>query len=553
MPLVDRTDFVTFEVAIAYNEAGMNIAWNFVTTAGVMTTTAFTPTTAGLHDWLEEGTDEGMYSVEIPASTGTVNNDTEGFGWISGETGTTLPFRGPVVGFRAAAINNSLVDGTTVDVNVTAMAAGVVTAAVVADAAIDNATFAADVGSTAYATNIIALAVRKVLDEIKLDHLIAVADGDDPVNGSIMAHIASTTEDWSTFVPSTDSLQAHRDHSTTVKSTVDNIESGVGIIVQDTNEMQGKLPTNKFMGSSDGADDDGNINSILAGTVTNAQGADVATDVAAMLDVNNRVDVGSWLGTAVTLGSGAPDVNIASTDNIDLSVTQKASVNTEADNAIITARLDELLAADSDIDGAAPPVVGSVFHELLTKTSGSFTYDQTTDSLEAVRDRGDATWVTGPTAAVIADEVWNEDATGHQTGGTFGQAIGDPGATAKSLWQATVSDAAGVSVSADVIAIKAETSLIVGDTNELQADDVPGLIAALNDLAASDILTTALTETYAANGATPTLTQAIMAVHQALMDFSISGTSITVEKLDGTTAFVSTLDDGTNPTSSNRA
>lgn len=45
----------------------------------------------------------------------------------------------------------------------------------------------------------------------KLDHLVAAADGDDPVDGSIMAHIVSATEDWSTFVPSTDSLQALRD------------------------------------------------------------------------------------------------------------------------------------------------------------------------------------------------------------------------------------------------------------------------------------------------------------------------------------------------------
>lgn len=61
------------------------------------------------------------------------------------------------------------------EVTVTSMGAGVVTAAAIADAAIDNATFAADVGSTAYATNVIALAVRKVLDEIHLDHLLAVA------------------------------------------------------------------------------------------------------------------------------------------------------------------------------------------------------------------------------------------------------------------------------------------------------------------------------------------------------------------------------------------
>jgi hypothetical protein len=46
---------------------------------------------------------------------------------------------------------------------------------------------------------------------------------------------------------------------------------------------------------------------------------------------------------------------------------------------------------------------------------------------------------------------------------------------------------AGASVSADVAAIKAETALVVADTNELQTDDVPGLIAALNDPTAAAI------------------------------------------------------------------
>ena len=123
LPLIDPTDFKTIEDAIAYNEAGMALVWNFVTTAGVQTATAFTPTTAGVHDWLEEGTDKGMYSVEIPASAGTVNNDTEGFGWISGETTNCLPFRGPTIGFRAAALNNALIDGgDELDVNVTKVA-----------------------------------------------------------------------------------------------------------------------------------------------------------------------------------------------------------------------------------------------------------------------------------------------------------------------------------------------------------------------------------------------------------------------------------------------
>lgn len=54
-------------------------------------------------------------------------------------------------------------------------------------------------------------AVNEALVALKLDHLIAVADDDAPVDGSIIAHIASTSEDWSTFTPSTDALQAIRD------------------------------------------------------------------------------------------------------------------------------------------------------------------------------------------------------------------------------------------------------------------------------------------------------------------------------------------------------
>ena len=98
------------------------------------------------------------------------------------------------------------------------------------------------------------------------------------------------------------------------------------------------------------------------------------------------------------------------TDLGGMSTTMKAQVQTEAEDALVTHRLDELLNADSDIDGVAPPTVGSVFHELLTKTAGSFTYDQTTDSLEAVRDRGDAAWITatgfatsGQATAIQAD------------------------------------------------------------------------------------------------------------------------------------------------------
>jgi len=53
--------------------------------------------------------------------------------------------------------------------------------------------------------------VTTALSDIKLDHLVAVADGDDPVDNSIIAMLASASGDWSAFNEATDSLQAIRD------------------------------------------------------------------------------------------------------------------------------------------------------------------------------------------------------------------------------------------------------------------------------------------------------------------------------------------------------
>ena len=65
----------------------------------------------------------------------------------------------------------------------------------------------------------------------------------------------------------------------------------------------------------------------------------------------------------------------------------------------------------------------------------------------------------------------------------------------------------------------------------------------------SAIWTTGLTESYAANGAEFTGAQALYAIHQWLMEFTISGTTYSVKKLDSSTAaFTGTLNDGTNPT-----
>lgn len=248
-----------------------------------------------------------------------------------------------------------------------------------------------------------------------------------------------------------------------------------------------------------------------------------------------RVNVTQWTGNTVTASSGNPDVNIESMDNDVITSTKiaagaiakgdqltglndlsAADVNTQVDTALTDIHLDHLLAADYD-PASKPGTATALLNELVESDSGVSRF--TANALEQAPTGGSA-----PTAAQIADAVWDEATSGHTSAGTFGEQL------------------------------KTDVDAILADTNELQTDDVPGLIAALNDISVADVLTTQMTEAYAANGVAPTLAQALFAIHQHLMSKSISGTTATVRQLDNsTTAFAETLNDGTNPTAIERS
>lgn len=79
-------------------------------------------------------------------------------------------------------------------------------------------------------------------------------------------------------------------------------------------------------------------------------------------------------------------------------------------------------------------------------------------------------------------------------------------------------------------------------------------VAGLNNLSSAEILTTALTESYAADGVAPTLSQLLFLIAQHLGESSIVGTTKTVKQIDGATpAATFTLDSATAPTSITRA
>lgn len=77
-----------------------------------------------------------------------------------------------------------------------------------------------------------------------------------------------------------------------------------------------------------------------------------------------------------------------------------ASIQTEAEQALETYRLDELVA----VAAGSNPVISSFLDRILNK-NGSQTFNQADDSLEAIRDRGDAAWDTATGFAVPGDQM----------------------------------------------------------------------------------------------------------------------------------------------------
>lgn len=281
--------------------------------------------------------------------------------------------------------------------------------------------------------------------------------------------------------------------------------------------------------------------------------------------------------------------------NIDAAISSRstvttAQVNAQADLALSDAGVNSTRMGYVDNINGHTPQTGDTY-ELANGATGFVAIDTVVDAVKAVTDAlpnsGALTDIAANVAAILLDTA------------DMQPKLGTP----------------NTDVSADIAAVKAETVLIVADTNELQSDwvnggrldlildtrasqttadaietdtqdiqskigtptadlaadiatvdsnvdailvdtgtTIPALITALNDISVSDVLTTQMTEAYAADGVAPTLAQALFLIQQSIGDFSISGTTLTVKEIDGsTTAATYTLDDASDPTSRTRA
>jgi len=246
--------------------------------------------------------------------------------------------------------------------------------------------------------------VDTALTDIHLDHLMATAAADVIVDGSVIAHMVSSTEDWSTFVPSTDSLQAVRDRGDAAWVT------GAGgadkLVLQDTTiaTLATQISFTLTAGSADN-DAYNNCTIVIEDVSTSTQKA-----VGMVLD---------YIGSSKTITlKEALAFTIATTDKVY--ILAENSLKSTAANR----QLDVTATGAAGIDWAN---VENPTTALDLSATGIQLVDTTTTNTDMV--------AAAPTAAQNRTEM-------------------DSNST--------------------------QLAAIVADTNELQGDDVPGLIAALD-------------------------------------------------------------------------
>ena len=180
------------------------------------------------------------------------------------------------------------------------------------------------------------------------------------------------------------------------------------------------------------------------------QGSAIATPtVAGVLEV----DVTHWIGVA------AATPTVAGVPEVDITHIAGAAVNTSSAQIGVNVVNAGGTAWNSGAIGAATLAADTITAAKIAA-----------DAIGASELAADA-------VAEIADAVWDEDATAHQTQGTFGQAIGDPVADTNTIYKAVVTDAAGATVGADTTAIKSKTDQLTFTTANRVDSQVFGMEA----------------------------------------------------------------------------
>ena len=266
-----------------------------------------------------------------------------------------------------------------------------------------------------------------------------------------------------------------------------------------------------------------------------------------------KVDVAQWLGVGVAGTAGIPNINVSTIINsaTDLAgmATNVAQVHSRlgtpanlGGGATVAGNLSDIEGQTDDIGAAGagltalPDMAGVT--TLLSRLSAAraLLLDEITAARLSELDAG-----TPGKAAAEIDLIKTDAAaalTRLPTTLVNGRMDASVGAMANNVLTAAAINAAALTA-AKFAAGAIDAAALATDAAQEIADAVKGR---------------QLAESYAADGVAPTLEQAIMGLQQFLQERIISGTTLTVRKLDGTTAAMTfTLSDASNPVSLTRA
>lgn len=370
---------------------------------------------------------------------------------------------------------------------------------------------------------------QQALIEINLDHLLAAsADGTDVADSSVIAQMVSksATADWDSFNNATDALEAIVDRGNTAWITSTGGSGSDRLLMIDTTIASVTSPTVFIL--TDGSDDDDAYNNL---TVV-VEDAVTATQKAASIIID--YDGGT---KEVTLRE-ALSFPIADTDKVY--ILAEASLKSSAANR----QLDVSANGNAGINWGNvenPDTVVDLSQTSINICDIVFFNNDNPDNFSDMSIEASTGLVDITQAA--ADKGWTS--------------------SVRILTSAAniTEDASAINMSASGVigqVFLVGTTITNTDMRGTDGAATPGAAMALTASATSaqlisDILTTQMTESYAADGVAPTLEQALFLIQQVLTDFGIVGTTNTIRKLDGaTTAAEMTLDSSSNPTDSTR-
>jgi len=299
----------------------------------------------------------------------------------------------------------------------------------------------------------------------------------------------------------------------------------------------------------------------IAGSAVSTTSAQIGVNV---VNVGGTVQTAGDIYSYLTTNIGALGASLSAIPKTGFKLASDGLAAITAWTVAITGNITGNLSGSIGSYTGNTPQTGDAYARLGAPAGASTAEDiaavnaKTTNLPAAPASTTNITSASGVTLAT--SQTFTNTNSANQTGDSFAR-LGVAGAGLVALGDTRIANLDAAVSSAVSAATTAATQTTAGNIRAAVGLSAANLDTQIGDLptnaelttAITALLTTQMTEAYAADGTAPTLAQCLFLIQQSLHEFSISGTARTVKKLDGsTTAAVFTLNSATSPTSTTR-